>query len=447
MKRKALELVDAGLVMVSPRGNVSEPSPGLAVVDGSTLLVGLDAVPVARLKPRRLHSRFWRDLGTAPLARPFPHHLRTADLAHAHLQEVWESGRSTAEEVVLAIPGFYSEEQLGLLLGVARACKMPVGGLVDAAVAATANRATGPHCLHLDLHLHRAVLTELEHRTEVVRGAVWEENHVGLLPLYDIWARALARIFVRRTRFDPLHRAATEQELYVQLPGHLAALGKGETTPVTFSSGGRRHTAELQQSDVVDAAASSYQRLSEWVKNHAGSDETTILVADRLAVLPGFVDHLVESTGLDVQALHRAAAASGALHHANTICSAAEELPFVTRLPGYDAREPGPVTIAVTPPAGTAEAAPPPTHIVIEGVAHRITSEPMFLVSSSENPEGSREAVTVRRLGDQVLIESPPETATTVNGAPIETRVVLVSGDRVRVDSADAEILVVTMAD
>ncbi len=71
----------------------------------------------------------------------------------------------------------------------------------------------------------------------------------------------------------------------------------------------------------------------------------------------------------------------------------------------------------------------------------------MFLVSSSENPEGSREAVTVRRLGDQVLIESPPETATTVNGAPIETRVVLVSGDRVRVDSADAEILVVTMAD
>lgn len=447
MRRKALELVDAGLVMTSQRGNVSQASPGLAVVDGATLLVGLDAVPVARLKPRRLHSRFWRDLSTAPLARPFPHHLRTADLAHAHLQGIWNSSGGSAEEVVLAVPGLYSEEQLGLVLGIARACRMPVGGLVDAAVAAAADRATGPRCLHLDLHLHRAVLTEMEHRREIVRGAVWEENRVGLLPLYDTWARALARTFVRATRFDPLHRAAAEQELYVQLPGHLAALGKREATTVAFSSGGRRHTVELKQSEVIDAAHTSYHRLSEWVNSHAVSDETTVLVADRLAALPGFVDHLGTSTGLDVQTLHPAAAASGALHHANSICYATEALPLVTRLPGYDAREPGPVTIAVTPPAGTAQAAPPPTHIVIDGVAHRITAEPLALVGPGGNPGASSETITIRHLGEQILIESPPGAATTVNGELIEASALLVSGDRVRLSSSEAEILVVTLAD
>lgn len=447
VKRKALELVDTGLVMVSPRGNVSTASPGLAVVDGAALLVGLDAVPVARLKPRRLHSRFWQNLGTDSLTRPFPHHLRTADLAHAHLQGVWGAGGNTAEEVIVAVPGLYSQEQLGLLLGVARACKVPVRGLVDAAVAATADRATGPRCLHLDLHLHRAVLTEVEHRSEVVRGAVWEETRVGLLPLYDTWARVLSRIFVRSTRFDPLHRAATEQALYVQLPDHLAALHGRDAVSATFSSGGRHHTAELTRHEIVEAALPSYQRLSEWVKSHADADETSVLVTDRMAALPGLVDHLRDSTGLDVQALHAAAAGSAALHHANAICSKAETLPFVTRLPGYDAREPGPVTIAVTPPAGSAATTWLPTHIVIGGVAHRITMEPIALVASASSPESSTEAITVRRLGEQVVIKSPHEAATTVNGTLVEGTAALVSGDRVLLSSSGAEILIVTLAD
>lgn len=447
MKRKALEVVDTGLVVLSSRGGVSDASPGLAVVDGATLLVGLDAVSVARLKPRRLHSRFWQNLGTDPLARPFPHHLRTADLAHAHLQSVWQSGGNTAEEVILAVPGLYSEEQLRLLLGIAAACAIPVGGLVDAAVAAAADRATGPRCLHLDLHLHRAVLTEMEHRAEIVRGAIWEENRIGMLPLYDTWARVLARIFVRNTRFDPLHSATTEQELYQKLPGYLLALRQRESITVTFSSGRRNHATELTRGEIVAAARPGYDRLSDWVKSHAGPVETTVLVSDRMAVLPGFVEHLRKSTDLDLQVLHAAAAGSAALHHANAICSSAKALPFVTRLPGYDAREPGPVTIPVTPPRGTAAATRLPTHIVIEGVARRITAEPIVLVAPTSTRGDSMEAIVVHRVGDQVIIESPQDAATTVNGTLVEGMAVLVSGDRVLLSPSEAEILLVTLAD
>ena len=126
MERVAIELVDSGLAAVSSRGRVSTPSPGLAIVDGGTLLVGLDAASQARIKPRRLHSRFWHELSGDGLPRPFPGHLRTADLAHAHLKGVWQEIHGGADEVFLAVPGVFTRQQLGLVLGIANACTLPV---------------------------------------------------------------------------------------------------------------------------------------------------------------------------------------------------------------------------------------------------------------------------------------------------------------------------------
>jgi len=443
----ALELVDSGLIMVSPRGHVSASSPGLAIVDGNTLEVGHDAARTARLKPRRLHSRFWQSLGTAPLARPFPHHLRTADLAHAHLQSLWASTGGTAEEVLVAVPGLYSQEQLGLLLGIAGACGMPIRGLVDVAVAAAADRETRPRCLHLDLHLHRAVLTEMEHGSEIVRRAVEEETRVGLLGLQDIWARMLAGIFVRTTRFDPLHKAATEQILYIQLPDHLAALDQRESTPVTISSGGRRHTVELERRDVVGAATPAYEILSSWIRRWSPDDETTLLLGDRIAALPGLAAHLTETTDLEITTLHPAASGSAVLHHADHIRSSEDALPLVTRLQGYDARPPGPVTIAVNPPPHAAGEIEAPTHLVVGGVAHRIT-EDGFPVGTVEVAAGDGEGkVTIRRLRDQVVLEFPPGATVLLNGEVLDGDAALTTGDRLRLGSTADEILLVTMAE
>jgi len=447
VERLALELVDSGLIMVSPRGHVSASSPGLAIVDGNTVEVGLDAASSARLKPRHLHSRFWQSLGTEALTRPFPHHLRTADLAHAHLQSLWTSTGGTAAEVLVAVPGLWSEEQLGLLLGIAGACGMPIRGLVDVAVAAAADRETHPRCLHLDLHLHRAVLTEMEHGSEIVRRAVAEETRVGLLGLQDIWARMLAGRFVRTTRFDPLHEAATEQILYIQLPDHLAALNQHDSTPVTISSGGRRHTVELERRDVVRAATPAYELLSSWVREISSDNrDTTLLLGDRIAALPGLTAHLQETTDLEINTLHPAAAGSAVLHHADRIRSSEESLPLVTRLQGYDARPPGPVTIAVNPPPRGAVENEAPTHLVVGGVAHRIT-DLAFPVGTVEAAAGEDEgAVTIRRFRDQVVLEFPPGAAVLLNGETLDGDAALKTGDRLRLGSSVDEILLVTIA-
>ncbi len=442
----ALELVDAGLQFVSSRGQISRPSPGLALVEGGELAVGLDAEAVARLKPRRLHSRFWQDLGTDSLGRPFPAYLRTADLAHAHLKATWEADGGDAEEVIVAVPGCYTEDQLSLILGIARELAIPVSGLVDAAVASAADREVAPHCLHLDLQLHRAVLTVLEHGEEITRTTVRVEPRVGLLGLRDLWARVIAQTFVRATRFDPLHLAATEQVLYAQLAAHLEALIEGDSTQVRIASGGRQHVIELEQGRIVDAAAPAYETLSTVVNDHLDPDSTTLLLSHRAAALPGLVQHVEERTSATVIVLHPAAAGSGALAHADGIRSPGPSVAFVTHLPGLDARPPGPVTVPVTPPLEDGRHLP--THLVLEGVAHRIESNLLILLPEGiERAEQGEGATTVRRLAGQAVLEAPAEAGVTLNGEPIEGRTALAPGDRLRLAASDGEILVVTMSE
>lgn len=447
MSRIALKLVDTGLQFASPRGKLSRPSPGVALVDGRELAVGLDAECNARIKPRRLHSRFWQDLGTAPLGRPFPGYLRTADLAHAHLKAVWEADGGGAEEVIFAVPGTYSDDQLALLLGIARELAIPVRGLVDVAVAAAVDRELASSVLHLDLHLHRVVLTELEHGDELVRQGVRAEDRVGLLALRDIWARVIAQIFVRATRFDPLHLAATEQVLYAQLADHLEVLAEKESTEVRIASGGRQHSVEIERGRIVDAAVSAYDRVVSLVENRAEHDDTTLLLSHRAATLPGLAEHLNQGTACKVVVLHPAAAASGALAHAERILSPGSGLRFITRLPGLDARPPGPVTIPVTPPSGGGPHLP--THLVIHGVAHRIDSDPLTLGPSGvgDGTDAKHGSASVRRIAGQAVLDAPSAAGVVLNGDPVEGRTALAVGDRLRFGDDDSDVLVVAMAE
>jgi hypothetical protein len=441
----ALKLVDTGLQFVSPRGRLSRPSPGVALIDGRDLAVGLDAERIERIKPRRLHSLFWQDLAATPLGRPFPPHLRTADLAHAHLKSVWKTDGGNAGEVIVAVPGTFSEDQLALLLGIARHLQIPVRGLVDVAVAAAADRELPTGVVHLDIHLHRAVLTELEHGREIVRTAVRSDPRVGLMGLRDTWARGIARTYVQSTRFDPLHVAATEQELYTQLPDILSVLKDRDSTEVRIASGGRHHAVELDRALIVNAVASAYRTLSSLVNESGRSEEDALLLSHRAAFLPGLVEHLEQHTRASVVVLHQAAAASGALNHAERIRSTDHAIPLITRLPGLDARPPGPVTVPVTPPAGGSRHLP--THLVDNGIAHEIGAEALYLGPDGVGLETADDqpTVTVRRLAGQAVLEAVAGAGVLLNGDPVDGRTALAPGDQLRIGSSDRDILVVTM--
>jgi len=328
--RLAIELADAGLIALPEEGEAAAPSPGIAIVDGETITIGSEAAARARLTPRRLHTRFWRDISTEALGRPFPRQLRSADLAWTHLSEIWRRTGRGVSSVILALSDGRTEDQLGLILGVARSAGLPVDGLVDAAVAASVGRYGDRPFLHLDLELHRAVLTIGEPGPR--RREVLISNGIGIAVLHDTWLRLIAGLFLKHTRFDPFHSAASEQELFDQLAAILGRLGRRSSTIVNLAAAQKTFSIELDRDRVGSAAEAHYLALDELVRSALTDKPDRVLLTARAAAMPGLTTRLAALTELEVIELPLAAAAAGAHQCAHRIVSRGEALPLVTDL-------------------------------------------------------------------------------------------------------------------
>ncbi|MFT7384074.1 MAG: hypothetical protein ACI90G_001657, partial [Urechidicola sp.] len=195
----ALIEINDSSVDVSIDGASVVSSPGYAVLDGSHLLIGETAQKNARLLPRWTNTRFWQQLDTSPLAAPGSNIRHHADLVLQHLETIWQSIETPVDEAVLAIPGDYSTDQLGLLLGIIREARIPVVGLVDSALVAAAGQ---PHqqCLYLDIHLHRITLSHLATDGNIRRSSTSTVIETGLFTLWDRWADIIASQLIQTSR-------------------------------------------------------------------------------------------------------------------------------------------------------------------------------------------------------------------------------------------------------
>ncbi len=443
----ALELNDVGIRVVHEThlGTEAIPaSPGFALLDGDHWITGSDAARSARLKPRYTHSRFWEELDTSPLKRPFPRRLTRADLAHAHLEAIWKIV-GDVDEVILVVPGWYTDRQLGLILGIARSCGMPVTAMIDTAVAASASVTEGRNLLHLDLNLHRTSVTSLSREKGVNRQRVEVVKGVGQLSFLDGWVKLIAQIFVRQTRFDPLHLAETEQTLYRNLARWFERLQRQESIRITMEAAGKEYSIELTREQVVRCASPGYEAIHRQAKSLSRPEEETILLlSDRLGELVGLEEHLSEEPDFEVHWLLPAAASSGALLKKELIRSVGgegEEVTFVTRLPlEVPIRSKKPPAGALTPPGSK----PSPTHILVDGVAYPISSKP--IVPGSEISDSSF-LCSVYRLDHRVIVEDESSHSTLLNGKRIEGKTVCAIGDRLQIGSSGVEAQLIAVKD
>ena len=460
MRLIALEVADSGIVAVNADGEVSPASPGVALLDGPVPVVGRPAADQERLQPRRIHDRFWDRLDTEPLGRPHPSHLSTADLAHAHLDQIWKDLESPTEAALLAVPGTFDTRELGLLLGIARSVGITVRGLVDSAVAATAWQSPSPgRLIHVDLLLHRVVVTELAVGEEVVRLRVETDDRVGLLTLRDAWARAVAARFVLTTRFDPLKLANTEQSLCDRLPSLLESLGDAEELELSMTAGGRDYRTDVTRSDVHGAGEASCHRIAGLVAATAGKGGWQVMLTDRAAALPGLGAVLARQSGTDVVILEPVAAARGALLHADRLLGSDEEVPFVCRLPLRDRQTARHGQLEGSPETpGGARGGTSPTHIAHGGRAHAITAEPLVFGIATDhvnrgidiggNTAGiSRSHCSVLARDGRAFVEDHSTYGTYLNGDRIDGCAELIAGDHLRLGTPGVELQAIVFED
>jgi hypothetical protein len=448
----ALEINDAGLVLARD-GHVVAEVPGCAMLDGREPQTGVMAAQRARLQPLYAETRYWQDLGTAALPRPMPAASSYADIAYVQVAQLAREADVAGSETLYAVPAWYTREQLAVLLGVAREAGLPAAGLVDAGLAAAALEPAPPGAVQLELSLHRAVVTVLEHVGELRRVRYELLPQHGWLALQQAWIDMIGAAFVRNTRFDPLHDAAGEQRLWDGLPGWLAALQGSDSVTIEVPASGSTLAVELALADFTAAAQGLYDAVVQVLQRaRPTGGPLQVRVSHRWSGLPGFADRLGALRDCELRPLPRGAAALGALAFEGVLRREPAQLTLVQRLPVPLVRGPAPAV-----PAARVAPADRPTHVVHRGHAWPLGTAPLVVgwavpagqraLNVAAGPGVSRTHCRLACDADGAWLEDRSTYGTRLNGERVGGRVALRAGDRLCLGNPGVELELVRVVD
>jgi hypothetical protein len=236
---------------------------------------------------------------------------------------------------------------------------------------------------------------------------------------------------VRRTRFDPLHQAATEQQLHDRLPGWLGQLATADSLDAQLETAAGRFSVPLSREQFVFAAEAYYAQLFDLI--HAarrGGAPVTLALSARAATLPQLAERCRDLRDTQVVSLVEGAAGLGALAHAGQL-TAEQARTLATALP------------RARPPAerrGRRGAVP--SHVIYAGRAHAIAGGPLTIGSAPEAARSlalagpaaglSRAHCTLEQDGEVVRVRDHSRYGTFVNGERVVGSAELAAGDRLR---------------
>lgn len=432
-----IELNDSGVRLLQAGVSHAE-SPGYALISDRALVLGEPARQQARLHPLQTNNQYWRQLNLDPLRNANALCRHHADLAYNHLKEIQQLS-DNLREVIFAIPGHFSREQLSLLLGIVQACDFTAVGMVDSATAALAPQVGPGEYLHLDIQLHQTVVTQVSADQALVRQQVEVIPATGMVALYDAWAQLAASQFIQQTRFDPLHNASTEQELYDQLPEFLNQcqhLGEAKLTV-------GKHNISLSSDVLRHQVADIYQRIAQKLQR----PDQQIYLSHRWGKLPGFQQCLGELGLQHSILLGEDSLAAGCHLHERNIRGSGENLNFITSLPvTATPAQPGPQsTSQVQQPATKLTLA---SHLLCGHQAYP-TNQRLYIIndgglSLSQSPNGHCIGEVDAKDG-QLALSAINGSGLQINNRPAHNGDTLAAGDQIRVPGSDAAITAISV--
>jgi hypothetical protein len=402
-----IELSDAGIIVAGGRsakllavdGHELE-SPGYAIPEKKRLLLGRSAKDMAHLLPLQVVNRFWDQLDTEPLEHKNRHAQNHAEVACAHLSLIWENIKLHGDEVIIAVPGYYGREQLGLVLGMAQELSMPVKGFVSLPIAASFSPYPNAMLLHLDIHLHRFEIVYLQQNDHLTRENSVAFQDISLDLLYRRWVESIAEEFVHTTRFDPLHHAMTEQELYNRLPPAIEILKNHSSFIFEISHGKQSYRITLLKDLLKQKSMAMYDEICRFIESmrheQRKDDSLTVLqLSHRVACLPGLKDKLSGLDNTEIIELEPGAGALGVLRLGKQLPDqhSQNEISFFTSRPWQQAEPQSARTVSQKPP-GKMQA----THLLYRDVAYPVSDKPLF-IGRDDYPKGKGISIQTRSSG------------------------------------------------
>jgi hypothetical protein len=320
MSLKVIELNDRGIKVGDESGIIVE-SPGFALAVDDKLEVGESAEQQARLRPTNSFSKYWHDLSLEPISHSNKvRHF--ADLAYAQLMHLADAAEISAD-VIFAVPGNFTRQQLAILLGLAQQCPFTPIGVVDSALAAAVGSASAEHIVYADIQLHQVVLSKVTLIDQHLNSdGVIQIPGVGSQNFMNLMMQIATDMFIQQCRFNPQHNAESEQQLYNELPSWLLQDEKEKTLLLELKSESAVHTAKLPRESLLSSLNEYYKKINEQISALVDDSDVDILLSQNIANLPGFLSSLKTTNNVTVVTNH---AVNEACHQNQAHITSADE--------------------------------------------------------------------------------------------------------------------------
>lgn len=279
-----VELNDWQLTTRNNAGSVIATEPAAASNANGELIFGAPAQSLSRQSPQQYNNRYLYTLAPEPLPRDLGPARNQADLIYHHLRSL---NLTDDDGLLIGVGGHVTNEQLGLLLGIAQELKIPVRGFIDNALAYGLDAPANSSFHVIDIELHRLLISRVDVETQQRSVShCTPVDGAGIAAILEGWMNVIADDFVHKTRFDPLHAAASEQQLFDTVSSWL---GQSTLTDQRIRIHHGESTRELEVSAGV-LADKLNQRLGTVNFDQLG----TIGVTERVMAVP-FLSELLSS--------------------------------------------------------------------------------------------------------------------------------------------------------
>ena len=451
MKPLAIEPDDRAFAVA--RGGVVLASSPSAVSDGSAVeAAGADAWRTVRQLPTTTSTRH---LGS--VLREAQPSARALSLVLAEVaRRLAAHPPAAGERIWIAAPAGAERFGLGALLGVARQLALPVDGFVDAAVVSAAALGGTGAAIVVELGLHHVAATLIERdggptcrRRSLLspRGGLWQ--------LYQGWLDLINTAMVRQTRFDALHDAATEQQLFDALPGLARdAMAQGVAT-AALTTAGERIEVPITRDQLAHAAQPVWREIARLLHELRPAGSALLLVPRAVAGFPGVREALAQFAGCELVSLPDGFAAAATSLLDLTPRSATEPVRLLRRLPS--GAEPALAALALRESAPADAPGLAPSHVLFAGRTFALGAEPLVVgrapgaghaITLAEGLAGvSRRHCTFLRDGAELALLDHSRFGSFVNGERVAERTRVRAGDEVRIGDPGVTLALIAVAD
>lgn len=451
MRPFAIELDDRA-VSFARDGRVLSSAPS-AVWDGTTgELPGANAWSGLRRHPTAASTRHLGSLLSRAVATD-----RTVALVAAELVRRLAAQAPLPEERVwVAVPARASTQGLSAMLAIARTLSLPVDGFVDSAVAAVAALGIERSAIVLEVGMHHAAATYIDRDgAQVRRRRTVLTERSGLMSFYQGWLELVSTTMVKRTRFDPLHDAATEQRLFDSLAGWAREAADQGSANAVLTKGAERFEVALTRDQFAQAAQSLHREMVRLLHElRPAGAPVTLVVPAIIGQLPGLRAELEQFVDCELVSLPDGFAALATSRLDLPERARTDPVRLLRRLPVPE--EQGRAAAASRDLLNARHGRTvPPSHLLLNDQVYALGSDPLVIGRLPAGPRTialpdglagvSRRHCTLTPEGDELVLLDHSSFGTFVNGERVAERVRVRAGDRVRLGDPGVELALIAV--